>query len=189
MIEPPGGTWRDGFELTYADVDRLSDEYAAGLARRGVRTGDRVALVMPPGAEYLIGYLGAAKIGAVTAGVNDRLSPAEREAVLERADPALVLAAPGLGTDRFECIETAPAAAAADVLRDVRVAGAAAPRLELDETGDVAIIFTSGTTGAPKGARWTATANCGASRTPTLATPGTSAAARAAARRSRISAS
>ena len=116
MIEPPGGTWREGFELTYADLDRLSDELAAGLARRGVRRGDRVALVVPPGAEYLVGYLGAAKLGAVTAGVNDRLSPGERDAVLERAAPSLVIAAPGCGSERFECVEVPPAAAADDVL-------------------------------------------------------------------------
>ncbi len=154
MIEPPGGTWREGFPITYAEVDRLSDEHAAALWQRGVRPGDRVALVVPPGAEYLIGYLGAAKIGAVTAGVNDRLSAAEREAVLDRAAPALVIAAPGLGTDRFECTEVAPATSAAHVLTELRVVGADPPQVQLDDDADVAIIFTSGTTGAPKGARY-----------------------------------
>ncbi|HEY1740701.1 MAG TPA: class I adenylate-forming enzyme family protein [Acidimicrobiia bacterium] len=154
VIEPPGGTWRDGFELTYADVDRLSDEHAAGLVRRGVRPGDRVALVVPPGAEYLVGYLGAAKAGAITTGVNDRLSAAEREAVLDRAQPALVLTAPGFGSDRFECLEVAPSASADDVLREIRVRGADAPAVAIDDDADVAIIFTSGTTGAPKGARY-----------------------------------
>src|SRR3954451_7047378 len=50
VIEPPGGTWREGFPLTYAALDRLSDEYAAGLLQRGVQIGDRVALVLAPGA-------------------------------------------------------------------------------------------------------------------------------------------
>ena len=154
VIEPPGGTWRDGFPLTYADVDRLSDEVAAGLLRRGVRAGDRVALVVPPGAEYLVGYLGAAKIGAITAGVNDRLSAAEREAVLERADPALVLAAPGLAPERFEHVEVAPPSSASDVLHELRAPGGEPPAIEVDDDTDVAIIFTSGTTGVPKGARY-----------------------------------
>src|SRR4051812_45890127 len=121
VIEPPGGTWRDGFTLTYADLDRLSDEYAAGLLDRGVKAGDRVALVTAPGAEYLIGYLGAAKVGAVTAGVNDRLSATERDAVLERAAPVLVVAGPGLASERFPCVEVEPAASADDVLRELRV--------------------------------------------------------------------
>ena len=86
-----------GWSLTYADIDRISDEVAVGLARRGVAEGSVVALVLPPGPEYLLSYLAAAKLGAITAGVNDRLSARERDGVLERAAPKLVIAAPGLG--------------------------------------------------------------------------------------------
>ena len=64
---------RAGWPLTYADVDRISDEVAVGLAREGVGRGDVVALVLPPGPEYLLAYCAAAKLGAITAGVNDRL--------------------------------------------------------------------------------------------------------------------
>src|ERR1700693_2823168 len=84
-----------GWPLTYADIDRVSDEVAVGLARRGVGEGSVVALVLPPGPEYLLSYVAAAKLGAITAGVNDRLSPRERDGVLERAAPTLVIAATG----------------------------------------------------------------------------------------------
>ena len=50
----------------------------SGLAREGVREGDVVGLVLPPGPEYLLAYCAAAKLGAITAGVNDRLSIPER---------------------------------------------------------------------------------------------------------------
>ena len=83
-----------GWSLSYADLDRISDEVAVGLAREGVGEGDVVALVLPPGPEYLLAYCAAAKLGAITAGVNDRLSAPERTAVLELARPKLVLAAP-----------------------------------------------------------------------------------------------
>ncbi len=164
VIEPPGGTWRDGFGISYAALDRLSDEAAAGLARRGVHAGARVALVVPPGAEYLVTYLAAAKLGAVTVGVNDRLSAAERAAVLDRSGPALVVAAPGAGSDRWPSVEVELASSADDVLRDLREPGATPPRPDrpsdaggdaaAGDDADVAIIFTSGTTGAPKGARY-----------------------------------
>ena len=80
--------------MTYADIDRISDEVAVGLAQRGVGEGDVVALVLPPGPEYLLAYCAAAKLGAITAGVNDRLSARERDAVLDLADPKLVIAVP-----------------------------------------------------------------------------------------------
>ena len=123
-----------GWSLSYADVDRISGEVAAGLAREGVGEGDVVALVLAPGAEYLLAYCGAAKLGAITAGVNDRLSDRERAAVLELAQPKLTI------TDR------------ATMLDDLRVAGATPPPLTENPNRSVAIIFTSGTTGLPKGA-------------------------------------
>src|SRR5262249_15195621 len=80
-----------GWALSYADVDRISDEVAVGLAARGVVQGDVVGLVLAPGPEYLLAYCAAAKVGAITAGVNDRLSERERFAVLDVASPRVVL--------------------------------------------------------------------------------------------------
>jgi acyl-CoA synthetase (AMP-forming)/AMP-acid ligase II len=130
-----------GWNVTYADIDRVSDEIAVGLSQRGAGEGDVVALVLPPGPEYLLAYCAAAKVGAITAGVNDRLSERERDAVLELADPKLVI--------------DGPAATSLDgVLADYRAPGSP---LELVDDPDrpVAIIFTSGTTGLPKGALYT----------------------------------
>jgi len=132
----------DGWALSYTDLDRISDEVATGLARRGVTAGDVVALTFGPGPEYIVVYLAAAKLGAVTAGVNDRLSARESDAVLDVAGPRLVL-----GPDEFP-----PATSAHVLLRELRVAGDPPPRLPDDPDRPVAIIFTSGTTGLPKGA-------------------------------------
>jgi acyl-CoA synthetase (AMP-forming)/AMP-acid ligase II len=131
-----------GWELTYADIDRISDEVAVGLARRGVTQGDVVSLVLPPGPEYLLCYAAAAKLGAVTAGVNNRLSERERNAVLDVAEPRVVIDA-----DEFPAAETVDT-----TLKDLRAPGESPPALEPDPDRPVAIIFTSGTTGLPKGA-------------------------------------
>ena len=72
---------------------------ATGLAARGVRVGDVVALLLPSGPAYAVAYAAAAKIGAVTAGVNDRLSPPERRRCLAVARPRLVVASKELARD------------------------------------------------------------------------------------------
>ncbi|HSO94605.1 MAG TPA: fatty acid--CoA ligase family protein, partial [Acidimicrobiia bacterium] len=113
---------------------------------------DVVALVLPPGPEYLVGYLAAAKAGAITAGVNDRLTAAERAVVLGRAAPRLVVAAPGLAAGAFDQVEVEPAPTSRALLRGLRVTDGSPPPLPDDPDRPVAIIFTSGTTGVPKGA-------------------------------------
>jgi acyl-CoA synthetase (AMP-forming)/AMP-acid ligase II len=126
----------DGAHLTYAELDRRSDRLAAGLARRGVRQGDRVVLRLASDSRYVLAYAAAAKVGAVTAGINPRLAPPEQDALVDLADPAEVLSTPD------------------DVAAVERDGAAAAPpdALPPDPDRPVAIVFTSGTTGLPKGA-------------------------------------
>ncbi len=143
----------NGWSLSYRELDRLSDEAAVGLARGGVGLGDVVSLVLPAMPEYLIAYAATAKLGAITAGVNARLASGEREAVVESVSPDLVISTPDLdpGAD-VETLVIEPAASARDALAQIRVRHEAPPVLPDDPDRPVAIVFTSGTTGLPKGA-------------------------------------
>ena len=159
----------DGESLSYTDLDRLSDELAVGLRGRGMREGDVLALLVASGPAYVVAYVAAAKIGAVTAGVNERLSTPEKLACLAVARPALVIA----DSDSESSIDSDLSLAAAghagpesahDVLRvesgarvtdlyaDIRAHGESPATLPVDPDRPVAIVFTSGTTGLPKGA-------------------------------------
>jgi acyl-CoA synthetase (AMP-forming)/AMP-acid ligase II len=169
----------DGRELSYAALDRLSDEVAAGLRTRGVRSEDVVALLIPSGPAYAVAYAAAAKIGAVTAGVNDRLSPPERRRCLAVARPRLVVTSKELGLDTAmgevaeveDVVEVGTDGDTQSMLEELRpradshstpsVSPTEAPRGAGDEgprpdpDRPVAVVFTSGTTGEPKGAVFT----------------------------------
>jgi acyl-CoA synthetase (AMP-forming)/AMP-acid ligase II len=134
LVDPDGST------VSYADLDRRSDAVASALAARGVGEGDRVVLQVPSDSGYVVAYAGAAKLGAITAGINPRLAPPEQEALVTLADPAVVLTEPG---------ELAELLAAGNAIVD---RAGAPPALPADPDRPVAIVFTSGTTGLPKGA-------------------------------------
>jgi acyl-CoA synthetase (AMP-forming)/AMP-acid ligase II len=163
----------DGAELSYGALDRLSDDVGAGLAARGVRAGDVVALLLPSGPAYAVAYGAAAKIGAVTAGVNDRLSPPERRRCLAVARPRLVVASRPLALDTavdevagvgdVVVLDTDAGGDLTSMLPELRtVTTSGAARAEpgpdaapADQDRPVAVVFTSGTTGEPKGAVFT----------------------------------
>ena len=82
------------------------------MERRGVAYGEVVVLLMGSGPGYVVAYAAAAKIGAITAGINERLSPPEQTACMALAQPALVIAG-----------DEASAALANDVLTTAASAG------------------------------------------------------------------
>jgi acyl-CoA synthetase (AMP-forming)/AMP-acid ligase II len=163
VVRQAAGRWGDatafvatnGWSLSYRDLDRQSDEAAVGLARRGVGSGDVVALVLPSCPEFVVLYAAIAKLGAVTAGVNPRLASTERDAVLASADARLVVTDATLrpeGDNGAEQCVIESAAGAAAALRELRVIGQEPDPIPDDPDRPLAIVFMSGTTGQPKGA-------------------------------------
>lgn len=158
----------DGSSLSYQQLDAGSDQLAAGLSSRGVGPGDVVALLLPSGPHYALCYAALAKLGAVTAGVNERLSAPERRACVEVAQPRLVIGTAPLldgtevgslaGTGEVTTVDLSSAVTSDDALGGLTPlassgsSGRRASALDPDPDRPVAIVFTSGTTGTPKGA-------------------------------------
>src|SRR5690606_15263780 len=77
--------------LTYADFEERSNRLANVLAGAGVVAGDRVALVLLNGSEYLEGMFAAFKLRAVPVNVNTRYTADELEYLLGDSEPLVVL--------------------------------------------------------------------------------------------------
>jgi acyl-CoA synthetase (AMP-forming)/AMP-acid ligase II len=121
--------------LTFAEWDRAAGGVASALRERGVDKGDVVALRLPSSIEFAVCYQGALRLGAITTGINTRLGPSEVDGILEQAEARMVIgpdAADNVATwSRLDPPSRLPA---------------------LDPSDPVAIVWTSGTTGRPKGA-------------------------------------
>jgi acyl-CoA synthetase (AMP-forming)/AMP-acid ligase II len=140
--------------LTYGELDPLADAVGAGLAAAGIRAGDLVSLILPSNAAYIVGFLGLARIGAVATGVSPRYTAAERAKVVAKASPVAAMVteelAEGLPDDLLQIRATD--ARWTGLRRD----GEAPPAVEFREDLPETVVFTSGTTGTPKGALFTA---------------------------------
>jgi long-chain acyl-CoA synthetase len=138
--------------VTYDALDQASARVAAFLHERGVVAGDRVGIMIPNVPQFLVVYYGILRAGAIVVPMNVLLK--EREAGFYLADSGAKLV--------FAWHECAAAAGADAVVVEAGepagVAGAVTPLREVAEraAGDTAVIlYTSGTTGTPKGAELT----------------------------------
>lgn len=153
-----------GHTVTWADLRYRVAALAGSLSRRGVSFGDRVMILMLNRTEFVESVLAANMLGAIAVPLNFRLTPSEIAFLVEDCAPRLVITEEVLAQVAVGVREIAPA------LSTIVVAGGASdPTVVgydelISETGDppepvdipndspALIMYTSGTTGRPKGA-------------------------------------
>jgi acyl-CoA synthetase (AMP-forming)/AMP-acid ligase II len=148
----------DDERLSYADADRRSASLARGLITLGAGKGTHVGLLYPNGAAWIVGMLAAARIGAVVIPFSTFATGPEIETQLVDSDTEILLSAASFRAhDYRERLAGVTAPLLRHVLVDAPPVGAVdAWRLDalehdVDESDLLAIVYTSGSTSAPKG--------------------------------------
>jgi acyl-CoA synthetase (AMP-forming)/AMP-acid ligase II len=152
--------------LTYAELHAAARRFGAGLVAKGVQPGDRVAIWAPNSVRWVTALFGLASAGATLVPVNTRFKGTEAAEILRRSKARAIITVNGfLGTDYVAVLRDAELPDLEIVITadgaewDSVLAGATPDaEAELDRRAaavsddDVAdILFTSGTTGVPKG--------------------------------------
>jgi acetyl-CoA synthetase len=116
--------------VTFAELDRLSGRFAAGLSARGVRPGDRVAVKLSQSLEMAVAILGVLRLGAIVVPLSTVLGEDGLVHRLSDSDPRVIVDADGF------------AGLLADTVAPIAATTPDTPAI---------LLYTSGTTGKPKG--------------------------------------
>jgi long-chain acyl-CoA synthetase len=149
----------DAAALSFGELDRLSARMAGMLRERGVAPGDRVGLMLPNVPEFAVAYYGILRAGGIVVPMNVLLKRREVGYYLEDAEAKLLLAwhqfeqeaAAGAARTGVDCRVVRP-----DELEQMLAGVEPLGDVTVRDGGDTAVIlYTSGTTGQPKGAELT----------------------------------
>lgn len=153
-----------GERITYGSFNHSVNQLAASLLQSGIKKGDKVILFMPNTKEFLYTYFAVLRIGAIIVPINARLTTLEIEYIIEHSEAKALVAhellfeqVKGL-SEKYELLWIKTGAAVTKwnsfekLLQDSEVEEI---NCELTEDDEATILYTSGTTGKPKGVLFT----------------------------------
>ncbi|MED6334049.1 MAG: fatty acid CoA ligase family protein [Planctomycetota bacterium] len=153
--------------VSFAHLDARSNALASGLARRGLERGDRVCVFVRPGADLIVVSFALFKLGAVPVLIDPGMGRVNVARCVERMAPRGLVGVPAahlvrrLHARAFGSVELAVTVGprmpgGGPTLARLEAEGSRAPVLaRLNDQDPAAILFTSGSTGPPKGVRYT----------------------------------
>ena len=150
----------EGRSITYAELNREATRLADALRARGIRTGERVALFLPNLPEFLIAYYAVQKLGAIVATINAIFKTEEVRYLLDDSGAAAVFATEELtkfvptdcGALRLRVtVDGTPPPGWAALTALVGEGGEGFASVARQADDDAALLYSSGTTGFPKG--------------------------------------
>ncbi|HEY3229144.1 MAG TPA: long-chain-fatty-acid--CoA ligase [Roseiflexaceae bacterium] len=153
-----------GRQTTYGQALDATNRLANAFLAAGLQLGDRIAILAKNRVEYVLTYLAASKAGVVPVPLNYRLSPPQWAAILADAQPRLLIAEQEFidaidtvrrelhSVERFVTLDAASQPGWVGYGPWVAEQSEAAPALPIDPEADLYQMYTSGTTGLPKGA-------------------------------------
>ena len=147
--------------LSYAELNQRANQLANGLLSQGLNAGDRVAVLSNNSVEFVLLFFACAKAGLVFLPLNYRLAPAELKYIVEASGARLLFAGDELlraNLDKANITESAPlkfwqGSATGDwsSLDTLFSDNDSTPEIERNPQNTVFQMYTSGTTGLPKG--------------------------------------
>ncbi len=136
---------------TYGELDVLVSRFAGALGRAGIHRGDRIAIVLPDGPLFSVCFWGAIAAGAVAVPLNTLLKPEKLRAAVADCDARLLVFDESLVDGRAISTEDGATWSKGEAEERIRDAPPAAGYAAAHRDGPAFLLYSSGTTGEPKG--------------------------------------